>query len=183
MAKFNEDCTLPQWRVLLSLTFVAFFFLFPGGKATAEVIVIYDTGTGRPLSDFVKTPQMVVPEGLPDNNLPASDDFVPKLFPVHTPELTPGAVTRQSTSLFLPHPFFILGCDARSTQWLSQYHPRLRQIGAVGLVVEAPSLADFQALSAVAKGLRLSPVNASQLAQQLSIRHYPVLVTASLIEQ
>ncbi len=172
-----------QPGIRTALTYAALLFCLSGGETQAELTVIYDTGTASPLSDFVKAPKLAVPESLPGLNLQAKDDFAAQLFPVHTPELTPGDVNPQTPQLLLPQPFFIIGCDGRSKQWLSQYQGRLALIGAVGLVVEANSLADFEALSTIANGLRLSPVTASQLAKQLGISHYPVLVTASRIEQ
>ncbi len=181
--KFDENWTLPLLNVWAIFAYAALFFWLPMGGTQAEVTVIYDTGTASPLSDFVKAPKLAVPEGLPEINLQASDGFAQQLFPIHTPELTPGEVNPQTTQLLLAQPFFIIGCDGRSKQWLIQFKDRLSQIGAVGLVVEADSLADFLALSEVAQGLRLSQVPASQLTKQLGISHYPVLVTASRIEQ
>ena len=172
-----------QLGIRKSLITTALLCCFSVGEAQAELTVIYASGTASPLSDFIKAPKLAVPAGLPELNLPTKDDFAAKLFPVHTPELTPGDVNPQTTQLFLPQPFFMMGCDNRSQQWLSQYRERLIQIGAVGLVVEANSLAEFEAITTLAHGLRLSPVTASQLAKQLGISHYPVLVTASRIEQ
>lgn len=189
MDKFDEKvrilplCNRPLLNAKVVIAFVALLFWLTPGEAKAELAVIYDTGTASPISGFVKAPRLAVPEGLPEINLQAGDDFVPNLFPIHTPGLTPGEVNPQTTQLLLPQPFFMVGCDDRSKQWLGRYQGRLTQIGAVGLVVEAESLAEFQALAAVAQGLRLSPVPASQLAKQLGISHYPVLVSASRIEQ
>ena len=177
------DWILPVLNALVIPATVALLFWLTPADAKAEVTVIHDTGTASPLSDFVKAPKLAVPAQLPEIDLQASDNFAAQLFPIHTPELTPGAVNPQTTRLLLPQAFFMVGCDGRSRQWLSQFQERLIQIGAVGLVVEADSLADFQALSAVAQGLRLSPAPASQLAKQLGISHYPVLVSASRIEQ
>lgn len=181
--KFDENWILPLLNVWSILAYAALSFWLSLGEAKEDITVIYDTGTASPLSDFVKAPKLAVPEGLPEINLQASDGFAAQLFPIHTPELSPGEVNAQTTQLLLPQPFFIIGCDGRSKQWLNQFKDRLSQIGAVGLVVEADNLAEFQALSEVAQGLRLSPVPASQLAKQLGISHYPVLVTASRIEQ
>jgi integrating conjugative element protein (TIGR03765 family) len=135
------------------------------------------------LADFIKAPHLAVPQALPEVNLAESDGFAEKLFPIHTPELSPGEVMATSTQLLLPQPFFIIGCDARSRQWLRQFSGRLLQIGAMGLVVDAQSLADYQAVAALVPGIRLSPTPASQLAKQLALRHYPVLISASRIEQ
>lgn len=182
--RFNVDdhWILSLLNVLVVVGFVALFcWLSPVGAEPLPVI--YDSGKARPLSDFIKAPHLAVPKVLPEVNLTESDDFSEKLFPIHTPELSPGEVMATSTQLLLPQPLFLLGCDARSRQWLSQFSGRLQQIGAVGLVVEAETLADYQAVASLAPGLRLSPAPASQLAKQLALRHYPVLISASRIEQ
>jgi integrating conjugative element protein (TIGR03765 family) len=59
----------------------------------------------------------------------------------------------------------------------------LRELGAVGLVVNAESQVALDALRRLAPELILSPVSADDLAQRLGIRHYPVLITATGIEQ
>jgi integrating conjugative element protein (TIGR03765 family) len=182
--RFNVDdhwilSLLTEWGVVAYV--VLFCWLSPVGAEPLPVI--YYSGKARPLSDFIKAPKLALPQVLPEVNLAESDDFSEKLFPIHTPELSPGEVMATSTQLLLPQPLFLLGCDARSRQWLSQFSGRLQQIGAVGLVVEAQSLADYQAVAALAPGLRLSPAPVSQLAQQLALRHYPVLISASRIEQ
>jgi integrating conjugative element protein (TIGR03765 family) len=59
----------------------------------------------------------------------------------------------------------------------------LKQLGAVGLVVEAPSLEAYQALKVLAGDLFLAPVTTPEVAQQLGLSHYPVLITATRIEQ
>lgn len=182
--RFNVDVhwILSLLNVLVVVAFVVLFcWLSPVGAE--QLPVIYDSGTARPLSDFIKAPNLTLPPVLPEATLAESDGFAEKLFPIHTPELSPGEVMATPTQLLLPQPLFIIGCDARSRQWLSQFSGRLQQIGAVGLVVEAETLADYQAMVALAPGLRLSPAPASQLAQQLALRHYPVLISASRIEQ
>ena len=136
-ARFDENWLPPLLNVRVLLAYVALFFWLSFHEAKADVTVIYDTGTASPLSDFVKAPKLMVPAQLPDIDLQASADFTTQLFPIHTPELTPGAVNPQATHLLLPQAFFIVGCDERSRQWLSQFKERLSQIGAVGLQSDA----------------------------------------------
>jgi integrating conjugative element protein (TIGR03765 family) len=59
----------------------------------------------------------------------------------------------------------------------------LRELGAAGLVVNVDSSAELDELRRLAPGLTLSPVSADDLAQRLGVRHYPVLITATGIEQ
>ncbi|MFA6094288.1 MAG: integrating conjugative element protein [Candidatus Paceibacterota bacterium] len=150
--------------------------------AVAVPVAIYDTGQGHPMADFIAAPALPqAPPALEAEALAA--DFVNQLFPVSTPELSPGVEPGRAFQQVLPAPFFVVGTDAQSQAWLSQYAARLQAVGAAGLVVEAPSAEAFQQLQALAPGLQLSPVQGSDLATQFGLRHYPVLVTAKGLEQ
>lgn len=78
---------------------------------------------------------------------------------------------------------FLIGDDERSRAWLRQRQTALRELGAVGLVVNVKSMAALTALRRLAPGLTLSPVSGDDLAQRLGLRHYPVLITATGVEQ
>ena len=54
---------------------------------------------------------------------------------------------------------------------------------AVGLVVNVESMAALTALRRLAPGLTLSPASGDDLAQRLGLRHYPVLITSTGVEQ
>ena len=73
--------------------------------------------------------------------------------------------------------------DPRSHTWLQQRLPDLQRLGAAGLVVNVESAATLQALRDSAPGLSLTPVPGDDLAQRLGLRGYPVLITATAIEQ
>ena len=90
-SKLDADWIFPVLNVLVIPGTMALLFWLTPVHAKAELTVIYDTGTASPLSDFVKAPKLAVPEGLPEINWQAGDGFAAQLFPVHTPELTPGA--------------------------------------------------------------------------------------------
>jgi len=80
-------------------------------------------------------------------------------------------------------PLFLVGDDDRSRAWLRQRVDTLRELNAFGLVVNVESQVALDALRRLAPGLILSPVAADDLAGRLGIRHYPVLITATGIEQ
>ena len=80
-------------------------------------------------------------------------------------------------------PFFLVGDDAASHAWLRQNADALRERNAWGLVVNVETSQALAQLRALAPGLNLSPVSADELAERLGLRHYPVLVTATGIEQ
>lgn len=53
----------------------------------------------------------------------------------------------------------------------------------MGLVVNVKSAEALAALRALVPGLLLSPVAGDDLAERLGLRHYPVLITATGVEQ
>ena len=80
-------------------------------------------------------------------------------------------------------PFFLVGNDPLSRNWLARFGGRLAAMGAVGFLVKAESDADLQSLRRLAPGIPVTPLDATPLAKTLGLSHYPVLVTAGLIEQ
>ncbi|MDR6610552.1 integrating conjugative element protein [Pseudomonas synxantha] len=105
------------------------------------------------------------------------------MLPVRSTSLTPGSVERRRLSATGLPAFFIIGDDLRSRTWLKQRLPTLIKLNAVGLVVNIESKAALDNLRQVATGLTLTPVSADDLALRLNLRHYPVLITASSLEQ
>lgn len=105
------------------------------------------------------------------------------MLPVRSILLTPGTVERRVIQAPGLRPLLLIGDDARSHIWLRRHTETLRGLGAVGLVVNVESQAALDALRHLAPGVVLSPVAADDLAQRLGIQHYPVLVTATGIEQ
>ncbi|MBF3324750.1 integrating conjugative element protein, partial [Pseudomonas aeruginosa] len=57
------------------------------------------------------------------------------------------------------------------------------QRGAVGLVVNVETVQGLARLRALVPGVALAPVAGDDLAERLALRHYPVLITATGIEQ
>lgn len=104
------------------------------------------------------------------------------MFPVRSARLSPGDEPRRVIRAPGLTPLFLVGDDDRSRAWLRQRRAALRELRAVGLVVNVASPEALDALRRLAPGLTLSPVSADDLAQRLSIRHYPALITATGIE-
>lgn len=106
------------------------------------------------------------------------------MLPLESERLTPGRVAARS--LELPGgftPVFLIGDDELSRQWLEQRGDILREMNAVGLVVQVQDAASLQALRDEAPGLELRPVSGDGLAERLDLQHYPVLISQRGIEQ
>ena len=80
-------------------------------------------------------------------------------------------------------PFFLIGSDTWSKQWLQDHRDRLKAIGAAGMLVQAETVSDLQAIAGLADGLSILPASASDIARVLGISHYPVLISRHGIEQ
>ncbi len=109
--------------------------------------------------------------------------------PVITPELSPGPITQNLSPemrqrlLGLSRPLFIIGADAGSLAWLAAHRDRLAEVSAIGQLVQARNPADLEAVAAAAGGLPILVAPASDIAQALGIRHYPVLISREGMEQ
>ena len=105
------------------------------------------------------------------------------LLPIRSPSLRPGPVEPRAISLPGITALFLIGDDPRSHIWLQQRLPDLQRLGAAGLVVNVESATSLQALRERAPGLSLTPVPGDDLAARLGLSRYPVLITATAIEQ
>ncbi|AZC90183.1 integrating conjugative element protein [Pseudomonas carnis] len=105
------------------------------------------------------------------------------LLPIRSPSLRPGPVEPRAINLPGITALFLIGDDPRSHAWLQRRLPDLQRLGAAGLVVNVESANALQALRDRAPGLSLTPVPGDDLAQRLGLSRYPVLITATAIEQ
>ena len=72
----------------------------------------------------------------------------------------------------------MIGCDSDSLAWLERHRQRLIQLGAFGLVIEAPDIAAYRRLEVAADGLMVRPVSGDLIAEHLRLESFPVLITA-----
>jgi integrating conjugative element protein (TIGR03765 family) len=64
-----------------------------------------------------------------------------------------------------------------------EHRERLKEIGAVGMLIQADTLDDLQTIAELAAGLSVMPASARDIAKAIGISHYPVLITPNGIEQ
>jgi len=165
-----------------------------GSSALAELAVIYDSGQTQPLSPLLGPLQAdnmpsTDPSEATNPNLSSKSMLGPaalsNLLPLRSPglevgdsgdsPLNPKVLTRLAQGN--PRPFFLIGSDAVSLQWLAYHRDTLRSLGAVGMLVQADTKADVRQVAEVAQGLAITLGSGSDLAAALGIHHYPVLIT------
>jgi len=154
--------------------------------AQAELTVIYDSGHTQPIAPFLEVFES-------DDDLPRQSPTIsnhqlgaadPEAWlPIQSPGLTPGPVQARSYDRSFARPFFLIGSDTHSQQWLQTHRDRLKEIGAVGMLVQADTLNDLRTIAELADGLSILPASASDIAKALGLSHYPVLISAHGIER
>ena len=150
---------------------------------SAAPVVIHDTGRTLTLDDYY------APLAGADSATELSHPQVPSsvadaVLPIRTPEMTPGKVGKRAIDKpLLAQPLFLIGADELSQRWLRRHRPRLLQLNAVGMLVNAATARDLERVAAIADGLPIAPAPASDVARLLGLRHYPVLISSRWIEQ
>jgi len=94
-------------------------------------------------------------------------------FPVRSTQLTPGEVQGRMINAPGLQPMFVLGDDELSRTWLLQRR----------VVVNVANAERFAEVRRWAADLEMVPSPANDLAGRLGIRHYPLLITATTIQQ
>lgn len=160
----------------------------PPGLPDLEIVADYGGEPARPYYVAIKGADVEEQEGYSPQMGPQSHPTEPygeqDMLPVESEQLTPGQVVARN--LDLPGgftPIFVIGDDALSRQWLDQRGDILRDMNAVGLVVQVENEQGLQALRHAAKGLELRPVAGDGLAERLGLQHYPALISQHGIEQ
>lgn len=151
----------------------------------AGVTVIHDNGHTRPLAPYLE----ILEGSERSTNRPATRyprfgaADIQALLPIRSPGLSPGSVQARAHNRSFARPFFLIGSDPQSRQWLVKHRERLKAIGAVGMLVQADTREDLQATANLSGGLPIMPASATDIARALGVSHYPVLVSSQGIEQ
>ena len=157
---------------------IAFIGLLISTHLTAEPMVIHDSGKTIALPSIPKNSRY--------HYAPPPAHFQTQLnpLPVITPSMTPGRVqSRNINRPYLNQPIFIVGADRLSLTWLTKHRQQLKKHNALGIAVNVKTQQALEQLIQASGGLSINPVVGDKIARQLSLKHYPVLVSASRIEQ
>lgn len=146
-------------------------------RGSTSALSYYETLNLQPRTHAPQRPLITTPQ------MPATPKDEAAMLPVRSAKLTPGTVTRRVIEAPGLRPFVIIGDDKTSRSWLVRHAGALRERGAVGLVVNIETMQGLMQLRTLAPGVLLAPVFGDDLAERLGLRHYPVLITATGIEQ
>ena len=105
------------------------------------------------------------------------------ILPVRSSHLSPGQITSRALNMPGLRPFFLVGEDPQSLAWLRQRATELQEMGAAGLAIEVTDTEDLARIRAAAPDIIILPVDGNDIATRLQIEHYPVLITATSLEQ
>ncbi|WP_455917965.1 integrating conjugative element protein [Pseudomonas cerasi] len=168
----------------ISLT--CYFILLLAPFAQPELTVAGDQPSDFTQPDF---PAM----GVPINNRVQADRPVHAdlstfadetwILPIRSSHLSPGQITSRALNMPGLRPFFLVGDDPQSLTWLRQRAAELHEMGAAGLAVEVADNEALARIRAAAPDITILPVNGNDVATRLQIEHYPVLITATSLEQ
>jgi len=155
--------------------------------AGEPLIVVQDLGgvSALPYYEVLNLQQRTnaPPPNTPIPPAPATPVSEADMLPVRSSKLTPGTVERRTIEAPGLRPFFIIGDDKISADWLRRHAASLRERGAVGLVVNVETIQALNHLRTLVPDVLLSPVPADDLAERLRLIHYPALITTTGIEQ
>jgi integrating conjugative element protein (TIGR03765 family) len=152
----------------------------------AELTIIHDSGDTRPSAPLLETLGAKVPSGgkraeTSYPNLGAAN--IERLLPIRSPGLTAGKVVPRPVEQRFARPFFLVGADPVSREWLAKNCDKMLRMGAVGMLVQAETVNDLRVVAKLANGLPILPAPATDIAAALDLSHYPVLISSEGIVQ
>jgi len=143
----------------------------------AEPVVIHDSGNTKPIQSFPQSSRY---------QYAVTENYQPEFngLPVITLSMSPGRVqTRTINRPFLNQPIFIVGADALSLTWLKEHRQQLKKHNATGIAVNVKTQQALEQLLQASGGLTINPIVGDKISRQLSLKHYPALVSTTRIEQ
>lgn len=147
--------------------------------ASRPPTVIHDAG-GMPLAPYLEPFADDAGEAAPAPRMPAQPQ-PPQLFPVVSTRAGPGRLLQNPMPSKLPggpgQPFFIVGDDPASLEWLQRHADALRRMGARGIVASVGTSEDFLRLR-TSVDLYMVPMSADALLEAVGIHVWPVLIGA-----
>ena len=153
--------------------------------SSAQLTVIFDNGQAKPLSEFLGPLEKSKAEEEPAvvEKMPLGAADLETLLPIRSPGLTPGKLRTRAHSVPFARPFFLIGSDQFSKSWLVKHAKALKEMGALGMLVEATSVEDLRDIARLAEGLPITPASGSDIARAIGVSHYPFAISGGRIWQ
>jgi len=142
-------------------------------------IILYDSGDSRPIAELFGGPAGTTPPETPPPNMNGA-------FPIKTPSMGLGRFASApwpDKTRWRGPPVFLIGADKHSLEWLKLNWAKLKQVGATGLLVDAPTETSLAAAKEIAPDLQIIAASAEDIANHTGLRLYLVLITRNGIEQ
>ena len=176
----------PLNRLMMTVLALSFGATVVSSCVAASPTVISDRG-GIEIKELLNPPGESVesveeltrlhndPETMKDGLLSAG------LYPVYSESLTVGPIGQSEAtdipSYLLTMPFFIVGYDRVSANWMIENLDILVENHAVGLVVNIETPEQMKELMRITQNrVALTPVQGDDLAETLNLRHYPAYI-------
>lgn len=153
---------------------------WPFAMASADQLVVVEDHGGVSALPYY---QDLVPDPAGAQRPPVVGVRQGGAFPVVTPEMSPGPVQGRVINAPGLQPLFLLGDDEASRAWLQEHRQELLQLQAVGLVVNVSGPGRMAEVRNWAPGLQMLPTSGTDIAGRLGLRHYPVLITSTTVQQ
>lgn len=157
------------------------FLILLAAWVSAEPVVIADLG-GRETG--LKSPQeqlLAVAKNMPPPLAPTRPSLRGR-YPIES-SLSVGIIDNYAHNKPVSRPFFIVGFDEQSAQWLDANKHYLLEIDALGFVTNVRSEAQLEKLQSYAGDLVLNALPVDAIADQFDLSFYPVLITHEEIIQ
>ncbi len=154
-------------------------------KAAQPLEIIYDSGQSLPVAPYMSDDQSNPQQSpvLPTEQLSTYNPF-DFGFPVISKNWHKGTFTRKAVGLRgLPHPFFVVGCDQESLDWIEHRREALEAIKALGFVIQCNDRNTMTKLQEISYPIVLQPMEADGMGTKIGHFTYPALITKRSIEQ
>ena len=168
------------------ISLACYFILLLAPFAQPELTVAEDQPSDFTRPHFQAARPHINNKTLPDRAMHADlSTFADEawILPIRSSHLSPGQIASRALNMPGLRPFFLIGDDPQSLAWLRQRAAELQEMGAAGLAVEVADAETLARIRAAAPGITILPVNGNDIATRLQIEHYPILITATSLEQ
>ncbi len=153
----------------------------------AAPVVIYDNpNISKPITPYLpykKPTKYDIEKAL--SKLPNNINFtsLTNRFPITTSNMSVGKVQKRATEYAPSHAMCLLGYDEVSLAWLRLNYQFLASINTICLVVNINNKKQLQTLKTNFVDIQFEAISAVDIAKQLQLKHYPILVYNNSIEQ